>query len=462
MVPLRRLSRLLLVSGVSFAIAMASNALAAKKLAPTTIDDVVKSLLLRRQYKSAFAKLETAAKAGNATAQYGLGNMYRLGLGVQTDFEKARLWYGKAAAKGNTSAARILTRMRTAVPVTEKKLSLRGNANPSNASELNIQLLPKRPATGQNWLALAAVRDLVPVIDKLRQSQEAAFRQLAPSALLAAARAGRASAVAALLENGTSPNTPDASGKTPAMVAAHTGNAEALRVLLTATPDLSLQDAGGNGALSISGKACNQQAFEQLLQAGAKDGETATPVLISILRRCPNPTAFLENAHGVVTTAVDSENRSVLWHAAAMADEKLLSELLVAGSDPMIADKSGYLPLHTAALAAKPENLRLLFSNSANPSPVSTAGVTPLMLAALSGCQLCVELLPHDQASSNVKDEAGDTALSYAVRALQPSIAALLVASGSNPDARNLAGDTPTKLARRLGGQIEAALQVQN
>lgn len=48
------------------------------------------------------------AEAGNADAQRTLGNMYHWGEGVEQSDEKARLWWGKAAAQGDKLAQSYL------------------------------------------------------------------------------------------------------------------------------------------------------------------------------------------------------------------------------------------------------------------------------------------------------------------------------------------------------------------
>ena len=49
-------------------------------------------------------KLQTAAAAGNAKAQYDLGYLYVMGQGVPQDYAQAVKWFRKAAAQGNDVA----------------------------------------------------------------------------------------------------------------------------------------------------------------------------------------------------------------------------------------------------------------------------------------------------------------------------------------------------------------------
>lgn len=55
-------------------------------------------------YARAVAEYRTAAAAGDAEAQFGLGEAYRLGRGVTADPDQALTWYRRAASLGNSRA----------------------------------------------------------------------------------------------------------------------------------------------------------------------------------------------------------------------------------------------------------------------------------------------------------------------------------------------------------------------
>lgn len=55
-------------------------------------------------YSKAVAEWRPAAIAGDAAAQYGLGQAYLYGRGVATDLDQAELWFRKAAAQGHLEA----------------------------------------------------------------------------------------------------------------------------------------------------------------------------------------------------------------------------------------------------------------------------------------------------------------------------------------------------------------------
>jgi TPR repeat protein len=59
----------------------------------------------RGDYATALAEWQSVAGSGDATASYGIGQIYRLGKGVPyRDFEKAVYWYQRAAGRGHIPA----------------------------------------------------------------------------------------------------------------------------------------------------------------------------------------------------------------------------------------------------------------------------------------------------------------------------------------------------------------------
>ena len=66
----------------------------------------------RGRYAAALAEWERLAKAGDAAAQFRLGEMLRDAKGVRwADFEGAAAWFRRAAAQGNVDAAYALGRL---------------------------------------------------------------------------------------------------------------------------------------------------------------------------------------------------------------------------------------------------------------------------------------------------------------------------------------------------------------
>jgi TPR repeat protein len=61
---------------------------------------------------TAFREFRSLANAGHMKAQYHLGLLYEMGLGVQQDYSEAARWYGKAAVQGDVRSQKRLIIMR--------------------------------------------------------------------------------------------------------------------------------------------------------------------------------------------------------------------------------------------------------------------------------------------------------------------------------------------------------------
>jgi hypothetical protein len=90
-----------------FCLALSSAAVAA-------VDELAdaNALFAKKAYPEALQKYTKLANAGNVTAQQHLGGMYFYGEAGSVDMDKAALWWGKAAAKGDKVAIAALDMMK--------------------------------------------------------------------------------------------------------------------------------------------------------------------------------------------------------------------------------------------------------------------------------------------------------------------------------------------------------------
>ncbi|WP_194955177.1 SPOR domain-containing protein [Sphingopyxis solisilvae] len=88
------------------AVAFALPLLAASMLAPPAMADVKDGVdaWQRGDYQAAVAAWRPEALAGDADAQFNLGQAYKLGRGVPTDLAQAESWYRRAAKQGHLQA----------------------------------------------------------------------------------------------------------------------------------------------------------------------------------------------------------------------------------------------------------------------------------------------------------------------------------------------------------------------
>jgi hypothetical protein len=92
-----------------FSLALAASAVAAPPADELAAAD---ALFAKKAYPEAMQKYTKLANAGNVTAQQHLGAMYFYGEAGAVDMDKAELWWGKAAAKGDKVAAASLELMK--------------------------------------------------------------------------------------------------------------------------------------------------------------------------------------------------------------------------------------------------------------------------------------------------------------------------------------------------------------
>jgi TPR repeat protein len=74
---------------------------------PTTADQRLQeaaSDFEKGDYQGAWFRFWCLAQEGSAPAQFNLGQLYRLGIGVPTELIMARYWYAEAAAQGHAFA----------------------------------------------------------------------------------------------------------------------------------------------------------------------------------------------------------------------------------------------------------------------------------------------------------------------------------------------------------------------
>ncbi len=409
---------------------------------------------VKRQYKRAANLLLAAAKAGNSNAQYRLGILYRLGVGVKQDEKLAKEWLARAASKNNRRAASLLAKLNATV--TTPPTSTESRVPPVRSlSDYTPPIDPnERNEADLTWLMRAAARGQAAQIPMLVESgsQITAATGAGETALLIAARSGEAKTTLALLQAGADKEARDAIGRTALLLASMDGHEQVATVLLDAGANLSQRDQAGNSSLLLAAQKCRSTTIGVLLARGAehtpnKSGETP---LIAAVKNCTESGVTAQLIPGSDINAVDIQGRSALWYAAKFGDVKSLLSLLTAGASPDLSDINGFSPLLAAAAAGKVEGVAILLENGANPSGITKLGNDASMLAAAMGCAGCLQAVGQKYQSVDQKNEFGETALMLAIKSQSQDTASLLIAAGANPDARDKRRDTPRKLAERL------------
>jgi ankyrin repeat protein len=426
---------------------------AKSKAKPKAVTQVnFNSLIIKRNYKAAFAALQSQANRGDSSAAFRLAEMYRLGLGTSKDYNTARNWLVKAASAGNNKASALLQRLdQNQVAATIKKTT--GGDTPSLALanvSADFSKLPRRPVGQPDWLTLAAARknaDVIAGFTKFDGTTKADF------ALLAAVKIGDLTTSKSLVAQKIT-GIADSRGQTPLMLAVGSGNAELTNIVLQGKKtDFTAKDLRGKTAVDIAAQNCQPAILAKLIENGASVEEKESPVqpLILITQNCKNWPEFKPFFKAANVNASDSLGRTAAWYAAAKGDASLLALLADSGADLALADKDGFTPLHAAAANKQPFSVRYILSKLDSADKFSARGTSPLMLAAASGCDECVSPLIEKSSDMNSKNMDGDNALIFAVRSRQGELAALLIEKGGNADARNGSGDNANKLAELIG-----------
>ena len=419
-------------------------------------------LVLKRKYEKSAAVLEAAANAGNAEAQYRLGILYRIGVGVGRDDQQARRWLDRAAKNGDEPAGRLLAQLNQSVPPPTKL------AGPQQMPAVSAFVPPvqanDRDKAGLTWMERAAARGQLPALASfLKSAGVAKTRTDAETPLLLASTLGMASAVTALLKAGASVDEPDPRGRSPLMRAAAFGHSQLADILIAAGADLNLQDASGATALTYALKNCKTVTAAVLLKHNAlrlSDNDGNSPLHLAA-RYCHD--------HGLIATlaplqdvnSADATGRTALWYAAALGDAGTVGILLNQQARSDIADIDGLTPLHAAASRGQAAVIESLLVQRADASATTIDGNTPLMLAAAAKCSACITALAPQKNGINAANRFGDTALIFATRVADAKAVRVLMGAGADPLARNGRRETAVSIAENQGDSVLTGLLIE-
>lgn len=238
-----------------------------------------------KQFDRAAKLLQPLVAAGNSDAQFLLGCLYRVGLGVPTRQDEARRLFAAAAASNHAAAAYSLaTSLANEDPrdpgqarMWMKRAADAGhalaNATLSRGS-LPLEFLPQKDLTeaGARRAALwLAVQQNEPQLVMLLADAESIRRtdEFGRGLVSLAAYSGAADVVPVLLRMSARADQADAFGVTPLMLASHRGDITIVKALMQARAPLDRVDRVGNSALMYAAASSHTKVVAQLLDAGA-------------------------------------------------------------------------------------------------------------------------------------------------------------------------------------------------
>jgi ankyrin repeat protein len=251
--------------------------------------------------------------------------------------------------------------------------------------------------------------------------------------LVAAAEAGDAQVVRALIRDDIDPSAASADGTTALHWAAYNGDAEMAELLLRAGADPNAKNDYGATPLYGAAMAADTGLIETLLEGGA-DPEIANP-----------------------------DGQTPLMVVARSGNVAAAEAMLERGADPNAAEQwRGQTALIWAAAQSRPEMITLLIEHDAAPDArghvnnwerqVSgepraqyreIGGLTPLLYAAREGCGECVKRLVAGDATIDLPDPQGVTPLIIAINNLHFDTAKALIEAGANVDKWDWWGRSP-------------------
>lgn len=403
-------------------------------------------LILKRNYKKSAAVLLAAARTGDAEAQYRLGNLHLIGLGVARDLTKARRLLTQSAAAGNRKAQRLLGRIDTPSPArTGAVVRLEKGGRTVFVPPVKAA---SRDGAGNSWLVRASARGQTLALASLASSENASA-----TPLLTAAAAGHADAALLLIRSGAPINAADSAGRTALMLASASRSPVLTASLLASGADAGRRDAHGETALHHAIRRCNLEAAAAVLRnsklpAEARPGPPYLHLALQHCRAAPLVAALLSYAG---SNAADGMGRNALWYAASKGQTGAAQQLIGGGAEVSLADAGGMTPLHAAAQRCHVDTLDVLLRANADANAATPGGDTPLMLAAAANCKAGVARLIAAGATIDAANGQGDTALLLASARSSPEGARLLLAAGADRSVRNSRRETPLSIAERLG-----------
>ncbi|MFQ5560985.1 MAG: ankyrin repeat domain-containing protein, partial [Nitrospinota bacterium] len=300
-----------------------------------TLDDANRAVIAR-EYAKAASILKTFSEEGDASAQYQLARLYRLGRGVPRDLKRAFFWFSRASEQGHSKAQYNLGVMFEKGLGTSADLEEAGRWLYNSAGLGNLQAKARA--------AKLSAADNLPY-----QNEKGLEKKKHPKMVSMgwAAASGSRDKVIALLKQGADINTVDDLGNTPLMEAVLNGRTAVVNILLKAGADVKRKNRRGEDALLLASKIENTAVVLLLVEAGA----------------------FINTR--------DLKGNTPLINAVKKDSLALTRVFMVRGADPEIRNKKGFTPLDIALKKDFTSISKYLFSHGLRPGKRKRTGNTP-------------------------------------------------------------------------------------
>jgi ankyrin repeat protein len=263
------------------------------------------------------------------------------------------------------------------------------------------------------------------------------------TALMRAAAAGHADVVRLLLAAGADADATDDEGATPALLATLNGRLRVTRLLLEAGADPNAADVYGRTVLFA---AVDRNALGADAAATAGD-ESPVDIVRLALAKGADPNAPLRAAPPTAAPAMADRDpildkgATPLFRAAMSADLEIMSILLAAGADPLVAtDERPPVVVDGVVRPSTGKTTSFMAAAGVGWGESASRGRESDALAAL-------QLLLARGADIDAANQAGDTALHGAALRGSTAIIQFLADRGANLHAKNARGRTALDIA---------------
>ena len=264
------------------------------------------------------------------------------------------------------------------------------------------------------------------------------------TALLLAARKGRASTVEHLLKAGANIHARNKVNDTALSLAARYDHNQVFSILLNAGSSVDAADKSGWTPLHRASQDSHVEVVEVLLKAGASfdagDKDDRTPLHWAAIDNHVERAEVLLRA-GASVDARDKDGYTPLHYAAIVNHVEIAEVLLKAGAS-LDALAEGWTPLHFASDKGHVEVVEFLLKAGASVHARDNFGSAPLHRASTCGHVKVVEVLSKAGASLDARDKLGWTSLHFASEMCRVEVAEVLLKAGASIIARTNYGST--------------------
>jgi ankyrin repeat protein len=197
--------------------------------------------------------------------------------------------------------------------------------------------------------------------------------------------APRVAGVRWLLDHGADPNLPwKEIGDAPIHIAAQRWDVAMVELLVQHGADIHQRRSDGRTAHTLASVQGNREIAEWLLAHGAQDELSTLEQFIAMCAQGDRSEAeSMLNREPTLRQQLRPEHHLMTQVPAERGDANILETMLACGFDPNLKDRDGVTALHKAAMAGRPESVRVLLAHGAAVNALDGMfSATPLVWAA--------------------------------------------------------------------------------